>query len=88
MPKNVILYGSSGTGKTLLLVECVKMKVSQYERNGKPLKIIISTYISDTKQLIQDLKEKYNLEYLKEKHDITFANINDLSEGRTASVIL
>ena len=81
MPKNVILYGSSGTGKTLLLVECVKMKVSQYEHKGKPLKIIISTYISDTKQLIQDFKEKYNLEYLKEKHDVTFANMFELSEG-------
>ena len=81
MPKNVILYGSSGTGKTLLLVECVKMKISQYQRKGKPLKIIISTYIDRTKPLIQDLQEKYNLDYLKEKHDIVFANMFELSEG-------
>ena len=45
-------------------------------------------HIGGTKQLIQDLKEKYNLDYLKEKHIIAFANMNELSEGNVSVKLL
>ena len=81
MPKNLILFGSSGTGKTLLLAECVKMKVAYYETKGKPLKIIIASYV-DAEMLFQDLKEKYNLNYLMKKHVIQFKTVDELSHGK------
>ena len=34
-PKNVFLWGSSGTGKTLMLCEALKIKISQLRRRGK-----------------------------------------------------
>merc|ERR1719367_1773213 len=34
-PKSLFLWGSSGTGKSLMLAEALKMKISQLKREGK-----------------------------------------------------
>ena len=64
MPKNVILTGPFGTGKTFLIVELFKMKVARYKSlRNKHLKIIIATYLVRP-QLVMDFKAKYNLHYI------------------------
>ena len=59
-PKNIFLWGSSGTGKTILLTEILKMKMGQYSKNGQKLNIFVTSYMAiPESQLIKDLKEKY-----------------------------
>ena len=43
-PKNVFLWGSSGTGKTLMLCEALKIKISQLRRSGKKdVRVFVTT---------------------------------------------
>ena len=58
---NVLVYGSSGTGKTILCAEIVKIKLSQFLDDKKPVKIIVSMYANpdESALLLQNMKEKY-----------------------------
>ena len=78
MPKNVILYGSSGTGKTILLVECVKMKVAKYHNIGMPLKIIFAIYHPFAKKLHYEFLAKYDLNDLK---NVVCKTMDELFKG-------
>ena len=58
-PKNVFLWGSSGTGKTLMLCEALKIKISQLRRRGKKeVRVFVST-MEGNKPLLKDIEEKY-----------------------------
>ena len=59
--KNVILFGGSGTGKTLILAELLKMRIAHYERMEIPYRVIVAVCRpgSDQKTLLADLKRKY-----------------------------
>ena len=41
----ILLEGSSGTGKTLLSSEAVKIKISQLESQDKPVRVIVTKYL-------------------------------------------
>ena len=58
---NVFLYGSSGTGKTILGAEIVKIKLSQMNSEGRPVRVIVSQYLADSESslLLKNLREKY-----------------------------
>ena len=63
--KSLLLWGSSGTGKTLALVAALKRKVSYYKRRKIPYKVLVCSYGSDQsncQQLLNDLKTKYGLQ--------------------------
>ena len=85
MPKNVILYGSSGTGKTVLLAEILKIKIAHFKMiSQKPIKVLIATYepyYVKTDQLKQDLKEKYNIQAVLEEFEVDPKTIDELSKG-------
>ena len=89
MPKNLILYGSAGTGKTLLLVEVLRMKVAHQKLFGyKPIKVIIGTYdttYSHPKQLKQDLTEKYNIQGILEEFNLEPKDMSQLSKGKNSN---
>ena len=60
--KNVFLYGSHGTGKTILLSEIFMMRLAYYNihRIGLCKKIFVSfTAYSEDYQLLKDIKEKH-----------------------------
>merc|ERR1719367_2667016 len=58
-PKNVFLWGTSGSGKTLMLAEALKMKISQLRREGKQdVRVIVAT-MNGGDPLMKDLQEKY-----------------------------
>ena len=88
MPKNIILYGSAGTGKTLMLVEIMRMKVAHYKMLAdKPIKVIIATYqplFAKTDQLIEDFKTKYNLQDILHEFNVEPKTMESLSEGKNS----
>ncbi len=60
-PKLVMIQGNFGTGKTILLMEALRIKLSQYKESKQKVKVIVT---SDTKQkaLIEYLKNNYMFE--------------------------
>ena len=89
MPKNFILYGSSGTGKTLLLAEVLKIKIAHFKMvNKKPIKVLVATYEAmfvKTDQLKQDLKEKYNMQAILEEFEVEPKTMVELSKGNEST---
>ena len=66
-PQNMILWGSSGTGKTILLTQALGMKFSHFKKQDKQMKIIVSCFDSlenEPKKLIEEMESKY-LHHLK-----------------------
>ena len=81
-PRNIFLWGSSGTGKTIMLTEILKMKISHYKRQRLKMKIFITSYMANSEsQLIQDFKEKY-LAYLPSECVVHFVPFNALCQGK------
>ena len=82
-PNNLILFGSSGTGKTLLLTEALSMKVSYYKSKGIKIKIIVSAWFrsAHNMQLMKDLEFKY-LHHLTDEDNIKFIVFKDLCYGK------
>ena len=58
-PKNLFLWGTSGSGKTLMLAEALKMKLSHLRREGKQEIRVIVTTMQGRDPLMKDLQEKY-----------------------------
>ena len=80
-PKNIFLWGSSGTGKTIMLTEILKMKMSQYNKTGQKLNIFVTSYMAiPESQLIKDLKEKYFNNH-PSVNDINFIAFRSLCQG-------
>ena len=64
-PKNVLLYGSSGTGKTLLGAQLVNMRIGHYKRLKMDLRVVIIVAEEKVVHLMQSLKKTY-FSYLQE----------------------
>ena len=61
-PPNVFLWGSGGTGKTLLMVEMLQMYLAYYKMKNIPTKVLVIVYHSYVKEgdkLLEDLQTKY-----------------------------
>ena len=82
-PQHMVLTGQSGSGKTLMLSEGLKMKVADYKYQNIPSKVIIATYDmgGGCIQLHQDMKKKYSLDYVMKEFDIEIKNMKELSKG-------
>ena len=76
-PGGVFLWGTSGSGKTLLLAEALKMKISQLKREGKQVRVIISA-MTNTEFLMKDLEAKY-LPDLAGDDNARFISLPDLA---------
>ena len=72
--KNLLLAGSSGTGKTILLAEAMTMRIAHYMRKGVPLRIIIAVWSEQAQELSKGLMDKY-FPHLKE--DSFIGNFKD-----------
>ena len=83
-PQNVILFGSSGTGKTILLTQALGMKFSHFKKQKVPMRIIVSSfgayYNAQPKILMEDMENKY-LQHLK-LEDVQFALFKDFCKGK------
>ena len=81
-PRNIFLWGSSGTGKTIILTEILKMKISHYKKAGIKLNVFVTSYMATSEsQLMHDFKEKY-LAYLPLDYQVQFIPFNLLCNGK------
>ena len=81
-PQNVILWGSSGTGKTILLTQALGIKASHFKCKKIPMKIIVSSFGClgiQPKKLMEDMESKY-LHHLK-LENAQFILFKDLCKG-------
>ena len=81
--KNVFLYGSHGTGKTILLSEIFMMRLAYYKTHRIVLckKICVSfTAYSDDYQLLKDIKEKH-IGLPTQDDSIQFSNLKSICQG-------
>ena len=84
MPKNVFLWGSTGTGKTLILTQLLAMKISEYTKRGLKLKVFVSSYMSGMKDsmLMNEFKNRY-LKHLTSLNDmVQFIPFEQLCKGK------
>ena len=80
--QNIFLWGSSGTGKTILLTEILKIKLSYYKMKMVQLNVFVTSYMATSdSQLIHDFKEKY-LAFLPSTCHIRFTPFNLLCKGK------
>ena len=70
----MFLTGSDGTGKTLILSEALKIKVSKLKHRGADVKIFVTTF----NKIQRELLDKYRQQYLANMGDIIFTNIPQL----------
>merc|ERR1719367_2648164 len=75
-PKNVFLWGTSGSGKTLMLAEALKMKISKLRREGKQDVRVIVAAMFGRDALMKDIQEKYLPDIAKE----SFMNLAELAK--------
>ena len=81
-PKSVFLWGSSGTGKSLILAEALKMRISQLRREGvQDIRVIVST-MKGSDLLLKDLREKYLPDIAREN----FITLRELAKKNNAMV--
>ena len=83
LPKNILIWGTSGTGKTLLLTQILGIKISYYKMlGGIKLNIIVTSFQSlDFKsQLLKDFKENY-LTQLDNMDEVRFVPLPELCSG-------
>ena len=54
----LFLWGSSGTGKTVLSLETLKIKLSHFKAENKTVKVIVTTFWNET-SLLENIRQKY-----------------------------
>ena len=67
------MYGSAGTGKTLILCEALKIKLSQLRSQGRRVRILASTFVNEL-ELLNNFRSKY----LVNMKDIEVMGLKDL----------
>ena len=81
-PRNIILWGSSGTGKTILLTQALGIKASHFKRQNIEMRIIVSSFgclETQPKKLMEDMESKY-LPYFK-LEKVEFIIFKDFCKG-------
>ena len=79
--QNLILHGSSGTGKTLMLIEVLRLKAGQFKAVNKPFKIILASYVDYATNLLKDIKNNFGIRNLLEEFGAKVATMDDLAKG-------
>ena len=88
--QNIILSGSHGTGKTILLTEILLMRLGFYKQSNVPIhSIIVSCFNSETDDyiLLRNLKKVF-MHQLSFKKEFKYLNFKSLCEGKEISLDL
>ena len=68
------MYGSAGTGKTLILCEALKIKLSQLLSQGRRVRILATTFDDDN----TELRNYFSYKYLVNMKDIEVMSLSKL----------
>ena len=78
--KSMFLIGSSGTGKTLALVNALKTKKSYYKSRKKQIKILLCAH-EFSKEWAKDMKsDKYGLQSIIKEYQCEPMSLKDVEE--------
>ena len=82
---HLFLWGSSGTGKTLLLIECLrimmaKCKLQKPKKNVEAIVLVYHHSIDEDSELMKDLEKKY-LPSINSKDNIKPKTFKQLCKG-------
>ena len=55
----MFLFGSAGTGKTLILIEALKIKLSELLSQGRKVRILVTTFTKNESELQKIMISKY-----------------------------
>ena len=83
--RSTLVSGTSGTGKTLLMVEVLKIHMAFYRAKNIPTKVLVIVYdkkINDDSLFIWDLKEKYFVG-MGSKDDIKITTMIQICKGKS-----
>ena len=69
------MYGSAGTGKTLILCEALKIKLSQLRSQGRRVRILATGFRDD---LTTELLKNFRSKYLVNMKDIEVMGLDEL----------
>ena len=83
---HLFLWGSSGTGKTLLLIECLrimmaKCKLQKPKKEIKPMVVVYHHQIKENSELIKNLESEY-LPSITWKENIKPKTFKQLCSGK------
>ena len=73
----LFLWGSSGTGKTVLSLETLKIKLSHFKSQNKTVRVIVTQYCTSLNPfLLENIRQKY----LNNISDVEILPLDDLCE--------
>ena len=80
----LFLWGSSGTGKTLLSLETLKIKLSHFKSQNKTVKVIVTQFEFDILKtekvvVIESFTEPFLLENIREKYLVNISDVQILT---------
>ena len=75
------MYGSPGTGKTLMLIEVLRLKIGQLKTEKKPFKVIVGTYVDYPTELQKDLKGSFDISHLFKELELEVLTMEKLGKG-------
>ena len=82
---HLFLWGSHGTGKTLLLVEALRIMMAHYKLQKVEAKVIVLTYhdkVIESSELLKDLRTKYMPSITVDKtNNIKITTFKELCKG-------
>ena len=81
---NAILWGCSGSGKTNLSSEAVKIKISQFKSEDKPVRVIVTQYDSNETDLLVEKFEKHY--FVNMKKDVSVKTFNQLCKDEDLEI--
>ena len=73
----LFVYGSAGTGKTLILCEALKIKLSQLLSQGRRVRILATTFDD---QFTAELLDNFSSKYFVNMKNIEVISLEDLCE--------
>ena len=82
--RHVLLYGSPGTGKTILLMQLLRKRLAKYKQEKKKVQILIIIYhalVRTDSQIFIDMRKKYLPTLMLARNDYKLMHFKQACKG-------